>query len=365
MRSRTRKLIVFSAVVLVITAIGLVIYLRKRAAPEPARLLPESDVVFYVNLRPIRRLTSFGDKPVKTDEPEYQQFVKETGFQFERDLEEAAFAVHYVKHPPEKKGAPESFEPRYSEVFVGKFDSQKLTAYLSKISKAEERYRGTEVFIIPVENRTVRVAILSVDSVAASNVDDPNIIHGMIDRARAAAAPFQGPEVVRDYYRKVPIGSLVWAIARVPAVSNPGSLQIGSLALPGGLDVEIIPPDSTVVASARYLGSIHARADIYTPNDAGAKKLAEQAATYLALFRSVEVTTEAGGTDPDVKAAVDSVKANQEGSRVTLSATIPVNFFKKLLSEPPDVTGEKQQEQQPPPAPGKKPAPHKKSKPKK
>ncbi len=365
MRSRTRKLIVFAVVVLVIATIGLVIYLRKRAAPEPARLLPDSDVVFYVNLGVVRHLTSFGDKPVQTDEPEYQAFIKETGFQFERDLEEAAFAVHYAKRQPEKKGAPGTFEQRYSEVFVGKFDTQKLTAYLNKISKAAERYKGTEVFIIPVENRTVRVAILSVDTVAASNVDDPDVIHGIIDRARAAAAPFQGPEVVRDYYRKVPIGSLVWAIAKVPAISNPGSLQIGSLALPGGFDVQVIPPGSTVVASARYLGSIHARADVYTPNDADAKKLAEQATAYLALFRSIEITTQTGGTDPDVKSAVDSLKADQEGSRMTLSATIPISFFKKLLSEPPDVTGEKQQEQQPSPAPEKKPAPKSKAKTKK
>src|SRR5512141_452143 len=157
MRSRTRKLIVFVVVLLVVATIGFAIYLRKRAAPEPARLLPESDVVFYVNLRNVRRLTSFGENPVKTEEPEYQEFVKETGFQFERDLEEAAFAVHKVTIPPEKKGAPATSEARFSEVFVGKFDSQKLTTYLHKISKAEERYRETEIFAIPIQNRTVRV----------------------------------------------------------------------------------------------------------------------------------------------------------------------------------------------------------------
>lgn len=361
MRSRTRKLIVFLAVLLVIAAIGFAIFLRQRAAPEPARLLPDSDVVFYVNLRAIRHLTSFGDKPVKPEEPEYQQFVQATGFQFERDLEEAAFAVHYVKHPPERKGAPETTEARYSEVFVGKFDGQRLTDYLRKISKAEQRYHDTEIFAIPVQDRMVRVAILSVDSVAASNVDDPKVIQGMVDRARAAAMPFQGPDVIREYYRKVPIGSLVWAIARIPAgVGSPS----GSLSLPGGVEIQFIPPNSTVVASARYLGSIHARADIYTPSDADAKKLAEQASTFLAVFRSTEISPESGGSDPDLKAAIDSLKAEQADSRATLSATIPVAFFKKLLSEPPDVTGEKQEAPQPPeqkPAPKKAVPPKKKS----
>ena len=348
MRSRTRKLIVLLVVLLVIAAIGFAIYLRKRAAPEPARLLPDSDVVFYANLRNVRRLISFGDKPVKQDEPEYQEFVRETGFQFERDLEEAAFAVHRVVILPKKKGEAPTTEARYSEVLVGKFDSQKLTAYLHKISKAEERYRETEIFAIPIEDRTVRVAILSVDSVAASNVDDPKVIHGIVDRARAAAMPFQGPAVLSDNYRKVPIGSLVWAIARVPALTGTiGEMQVGSLSLPGGIDIQVVPPRSTVVASARYLGSIHARADVYTPTDADAKKLAEQASTVLNLFRSAEVNSQNGATDPDIKAAFDSLKTEQEGARATLSATIPVGFFKKFLSEPPDVTGSEESQAKP------------------
>ena len=365
MRSRTRKLIVLLVVVLVVAAIGFAIYLRKRAAPEPARLLPDSDLVFYVNLKNVRRLTSFGQKPVKTEEPEYQDFVRETGFQFERDLEEAAFAVHKVTVPG-AKGQPPTTEARYSEVFIGKFDSQKLTNYLHKISKAEERYRESEIFAIPIENRTVRVAILGVDSVAASNVDDGNVIRGMVDRARAAAMPFQGPPVVSDNYRKIPIGSLVWAVARVPVLKGQiGGMQLGSISLPGGLDVQIIPPGSTVIASARYLGSIHARADIYAPSDADAKKLADQASTFLTMFRSVEVSSQNGGMDPDVKAAFDSLKTEQEGTRATLSATIPVDFFKKLLSEPPDVTGEKQNAQEQKPAPQTAPVPKVKSKPKK
>ncbi len=368
MRSRTRKLIVLLVVVLVIAAISFAIYLRRRAAPEPARLLPDSDLVFYVNLKNVRRLTSFGEKPVKPEEPQYQDFVRETGFQFERDLDEAAFAVHRVRRPAEKKGEPETTEARYSEVFTGRFDSQKLTAYLHKISKAEERYRQTEIFAIPIEDRTVRVAILGVDSVAASNVDDPGVIHGMVDRARAAAMPFQGPPVVSDNYKKVPIGSLVWAVTRVPALKpTSGPIELGSIYLPGGTNLQIVPPGSTVIASVRFLGTIHARADVYAPTETDAKKLADQATAFLAIFRSVELQSQTGGTDPDVKAAFESLKAEQEGTRTTLSATIPVSFFKKLLSEPPDVTGEKQEEQEQKSTPSSTSAPPAKqdSKPKK
>ena len=132
MRSRRRNSIALLAVALVIAAISLAVYLRKRAAPEPARLLPSSDAVLYFNLKSVRRLTSFGSQPIGQREPEYEEFVRETGFQFERDLNEAAFAVHTVQRPPAYKGGPPGTEARYSEVFIGKFDGQKLSIRFQK-----------------------------------------------------------------------------------------------------------------------------------------------------------------------------------------------------------------------------------------
>jgi hypothetical protein len=331
-------LIVLAAVVLVAAAIGLAVYLRKRAAPEPARLLPDSDAVLYFNLKTVRRLTEFGSKPVAPREPEYEEFVHQTGIQFERDLNEAAFAVHSVARPPAFPGGPETSELRYSEVFVGKFDSQKLSNYLHKLSKSVERYRETDIYNIALEQRTYRVAILDVDSVAGSNLDDASVIRGIIDRSRHAAMPFSGPALVADYYHKVPIGSLVWAVARIPAA--PGAPRAArAFTLPGGIDI-MIPSESTMVASARYLGSVHTRADFYTDNEIDAKRFVDQASGFITLFKSIELGAQSGVGDSDLKAALDSLKIEQEGARATLSASIPTAFFKKMLEEPPvDVTG--------------------------
>lgn len=361
MRSRTRNFIVILAVALVVAAIGLAVYLRKRAAPEPARLLPSSDAVVYFNLKSVRRLTSFGKQPFGQHEPEYEEFVRETGFQFERDLNEAAFAVHTVPRAAAYTGAPPTTESRFSEVFVGSFDGQKLAKYLRKLSQGVERYRETDIFSIPVENRTVRVAILDVDSVAASNLDDASVIRGIIDRSRSAAMPFGGPPLVADYFHKVPIGSLVWGVAKIPAA--PADPRIArAFTLPGGIDI-MVPSESTMVASVRYLGSIHARAEFYTPSEIDAKKLADQASGFLTLFKTVEIGAQSAN-DPDFKAAMESLKIEQQDSRAILSATIPNGFFKKILEEPPvDVTGTKQDEaakQQAPPAPTNQVPPKKK-----
>ena len=163
-------------------------------APEAARLLPGADGFFYINLKWIRTFNATGQLPPVSRDPEYQKFVEETGFQFERDLDQAAFAIHY----PQSWGngtAGSATEPRFSEVFVGKIDSGRLTAYLKKLSSSVDDYRGFDIYNIPFEGRTVRVVILSYDSVAVSNHPDPGVIRGILDRSRKLASPFGGPSV--------------------------------------------------------------------------------------------------------------------------------------------------------------------------
>ena len=73
-----------------LAAVALAVFLRKHAPPEPARLLPSADAFAYVNLKWIRTFNATGQLPPISREPEYQKFVDETGFQFERDLDQAA-----------------------------------------------------------------------------------------------------------------------------------------------------------------------------------------------------------------------------------------------------------------------------------
>src|SRR5580704_17762958 len=103
MRIRRRLPILFG-VVLVIAAIALAVVLRKHAPPEPARLLPGADGYFYVNLKWVRRANVTGQIPDVSHESEYQQFIEATVFQFERDLDQAAFAIHYPQ--PKKNSTP-------------------------------------------------------------------------------------------------------------------------------------------------------------------------------------------------------------------------------------------------------------------
>src|SRR5205807_4694231 len=90
-----RSFPIFVGVLLVAAALTIIVQLRKHAPPEPARLLPGADGYLYVNLRWVRTLNAATQLPPVSHDPEYQQFIQETGFQFERDLDQAAFAIHY------------------------------------------------------------------------------------------------------------------------------------------------------------------------------------------------------------------------------------------------------------------------------
>src|SRR5579863_6761803 len=334
-----RRLPIFLAVLLIAAAVALAVVLRKHAPPEPARLLPGADGFVYVNLGWMRRANITGELPPVPHDPDYEKFIQATGFQFERDLDEAALAIHYPASLPGAK--PDSAQPRYSEVFVGKIDGERLRDYLRQISSSVDNYETRDIYNIPIEGRTVRVAILGVDTVAASNLDDPLVIRGIIARSRKLASPFGGPALLRQYYKEVPFASLGWAVFKIQPSGDP------SASGPVGWSF-LFPRPATVVASVRYLGAVHFKAQAFAGSEEEANQLVQRIDTFLNIFRTAETTVSAPGPDPDIKAFLDSLKIQPEKSRAVLSATVPLGLIRKALAEAPmSVSPESQPAQNP------------------
>jgi len=323
-RARNTGVTVAIIVAAILVLLGSAIYLRSRAAPEAARLLPEADTILYFNLRPVRLVTNFGNRQIE-HEADYEDFVRQTGIQFERDLDEAAFAVHSSNQPGPAK--TEGDTSRYSEVFVGRFNSEKLRAYLQKLANSVEHYRAHDIYNIPHEGRMARVSILAPDTVAASNTEDDRQIHHIVEKYEKLALPFGGPELVRDFYSQVPFGSLAWVISDVPLKGStlPGGWmqQIASQFLGGGV----------VVVSLRYTTAIHLRADSFVNQDK-AKDVAEHLNSLLAIYRRVDDVTHPEAPNPDLKAALDSIKIEPRSDRVSLSATLSRDLVAKLFESP-------------------------------
>jgi hypothetical protein len=321
MRIKRRLPILFGFLVFV-AAVAAVVELRKHAPPEPARLLPGGDGFVYIDLKWMRRADIAGHLPTVPHDPEYEQFIQSTGFQFERDLQEAAVAIHYAS--PETGG-----ETRFSQVLIAKIDGDKLRSYMKSLAASVEEYRSIIIYSIPLQNRTLRVAILGVDAVAASNHPDPLVIRGIIDRSHKLASPFGGPALLRQYYKHVPLASLVWGIFRTgpkEGAAAPVNQTVYGFTMEKG---------ATVVASVRYLGAVHFKAEAFAKSEQSAEQLTTEVNSFLAIFRSAEVSIAGKTPDPDISKALDSLKVEQKKDRAVLTAIVPVELIRKAVSELP------------------------------
>jgi hypothetical protein len=329
-----RTLPIALAVVIVAAAVAIAVQLRKQAPPEPARLLPGADGFVYANFNWVRKANQGKTFLPVVHDPEYERFIQATGFDYERDLESVAFAVHYPQKWPGGGTGGAAPEPRFSEVFVGRFDGAKCAAYLKSIAESVENYNSVDIFTIPIYGRTVRVAILGVDTVAASNHEDPAVIHGMIDRSRRLASPFGGPAFLRKYYKHVQLASPIWLIARVEPSAPEFEGWSSVFAKPADLVVSISYNPLHLPLRA---GALHLRAEAWASSDADARNIADKLNVFLSMFHSAEASVGSPGSDADVKAAFDSFQVRQVENRAVLSATVPTTFFHKLLDSPEQI----------------------------
>jgi hypothetical protein len=315
--------------VAVLAALALALFLRAKAPPEAARLLPESDGIFYINLKPLRAATHFDQTPVQRS-PDFQHFIDGTGIVPERDLDAVAFALHQMPNPNGPNGPL-----AYSEVFVGRFDGIRLNRYLASIAGSKETYAGRTVYIIPVDGRQLRIAQLNFDMVGASNMPTPEQIHSMLDRSRASALGTSGSSLLNTHFRDVPMLSEAWGIGHIGLpFSQDGHIAVLGLELP-------VSPDSDLVASVRWSskvplrgGSADLRIEQFAANQDDAEHTVQALNALTAIMRGI---ADAQPTRTPAQAAVrqvlDSVTLQQRDTHAFLHASASIEELKALTAE--------------------------------
>jgi hypothetical protein len=318
MLRRTRRTLWIVAAVLLVLAAA--IYLRFKAPPEAARLLPESDGIVYVNLRPLRVLVHKNLKPVAR-EPGYQAFIDATGIDWERDLEEAAVALHRMPDPRGPNGPV-----AYSTVLVGKIDGKSLARWLDAHANGKESYDGHTIYSIPSEGRTVRVAQIAYDTIAISNTPSPEQIHSMLDRHRTAALPFSGSTLLAEHYSEMPILSLAWGMGQIglPFGEN-GSLHVLGMELP-------LRPDTTFLASVHWAGGLKLRLTEITDSNATAENQAATLNLLLTLARGATSGLTGNTANNSLREVLRTTQISQHRNRVVANATLPQNLPVELLN---------------------------------
>jgi hypothetical protein len=319
MTKRTRRTLLIVAGVLLLLAVA--VFLRSKAPPEAARLLPESEGIVYFDLKPVRTFFRKDLKP-PTRVPEYQQFVDATGIDWEQDLDQAAIALHRMPDPNGPNGPV-----AYSMVLVGKITGQKLNRWLDGHAAARESYAGHTIYSIPSEGRTVRVAQIGYDMVAVSNCPEPEKIHSIIDRHGTAAWPFAGSTLLRHHYHEVPLLSLAWGVGQIGLpFSESGAIRILGLSLP-------LQSDSTIVASLRWAGSFHLRIEEIAPTDDAAAHQSAALATIVTLARDFTVPLADNAANNALKEVLKTAEVSQRRNRVVVTASFSPSTVGALASE--------------------------------
>jgi hypothetical protein len=328
MNRRTRRTLWIVAAVLVILAVA--IFLRSKAPPEAARLLPESDGIIYVNLKPMR---AFLHKEIKPPQraPEYQQFIDAVGIDPERDLDEVAIALHRITDPndPERQVA-------YSVVLVGKITGKKLNTWLDAHAVSRESYAGHTIYCVPTDKgRIARVAQIGYDMVAVSNMPAPEQIHSMLDRHATAAWPFAGSSLLRQHYHDVPmlpLPSLAWGVGQIGLpFSESGAIKIFGFSLPLESDSIII---ASVTPALSLGGALNVKVVEIAPSINKAASQADALNMLLIMARGITAPLADNAANNSLKELLKTAEITQKRDRVIITATLSPALFSGPAGSP-------------------------------
>lgn len=329
MHKRTRRTLWVVAGILLLLAIA--VFLRSKAPPEAARLLPECDGILYFDFRPVRVFMRKDLKPPQRV-PEYQEFVDATGIDWEKDLDSAAVALHRMPDPNGPNGPV-----AYSMVLTGKLTGKRLNTWLDEHASSRELYAGHTIYNIPSEGRTVRVVQVGYDMIAASNFPTTEKIHSIIDRHRTAALPFAGSTLLQHHFRDVPLLAIAWGVGQIGLpFSESGAIKVFGLSLP-------LQDDSTIIASLTpglpLASSVRLRVEEIAPDEDKAVSQAAALATIVTLAR--DVTTQLSN-DPANNALCELLKTTQvtqKRNRVIANASLSPSFLSQITNGENSFTG--------------------------
>ena len=323
MHRRTRRTLwIVAAVLALLTA---AVFLRSKAPPEAARLLPESEGIVYINFKPVRGFLHKGLQP-SHHVPEYQQFIDATGVDWERDLDQVAIALHRMPNPNGPNGPV-----AYSIVMVGNLTGKRLNSWLETNAASRESYAGHTIYNIPSEGRTVRVAQIGYDMVAVSNTPTTEQIHSMLDRHRTAALPFAGSTLLARHYHEVPLLSLAWGVGQIAMpFSESGAISIFGFQLPLQADATIIASLSPALAMP---GSLRIKVEEIAPTEDAAASQAASLATIVTLARGFTAPLFGNSANNGLKELLKTAEVTQHRDRVVITATLSPSGFSTLAQD--------------------------------
>jgi hypothetical protein len=150
MQSRKSLVIIFASAILCGAIFAYRHWRQKDALTVRLEMLgqvpADTDAIFFLDFNSLRSSPFLAQilawAPQSSQEPDYAQFMKETGFNYERDLDRVAIAI-----------VPAGAGSNYFLEAEGRFDRKKIEAYAAKYGKPQN-VSGRTFFGLPVGNST-------------------------------------------------------------------------------------------------------------------------------------------------------------------------------------------------------------------
>jgi hypothetical protein len=177
------------------------------------------------------------------------------------------------------------------------------------------------------------VAQIGYDMLAVSNYPEPEKIHSIIDRRRAAALPFAGSSLLERHYHEVPLLSLAWGVGQIGLpFSASGAISIFGLSLPLQSDSTIIASMTPALPVPGSLGALRLRVEDIAPNEDAAERQQASLQLILTLARGVAAPLGDNAANNGLKELLKTAVVTQRRERVVITATLPAGFLAGLTS---------------------------------
>lgn len=179
-------------------------------APDLLSALPAgAPTLIYLDLAAVRASSFYKHRPDKgpiaIPNQEYADFVRSTGFDFEKDLDRVVVASW---------PAPSGKEPAKNVVIAeGRFDRAKIRDYAAQKGKLDHQ-QGREVFLFPAKDRTGMSSITFLDDHRIALVAGPSVAPLFAANSNDPAA-----DPARERAARVD-GAAIFMISRVPPIPD-------------------------------------------------------------------------------------------------------------------------------------------------
>lgn len=215
--SSTKRALIAVAVLVCVAAVGAAFYIYRSSRPLPAvssgpapgifdQLPSGAPVVAYIDVASLRKLQNspFSDllgltgtvnsgkskQPVDRD---YAQFLRGTGFDYTRDLDQAAIAVWPTDLSP--AGNDAGANPSLA-IADGRFDQRKIITYALRVGGRPENVGGRERYIVPGKP-TVAFQFLSPTRIVIASGKHPEELLNLPNTSAATTDPATQARVQR------------------------------------------------------------------------------------------------------------------------------------------------------------------------